>query len=287
MSNLASLLFETKAFKICEENKPFWLTAGTISPYFVNTHFLYGSEESANKLLDFINNELEHSEKKDIPAHVFKEVLNEYNTNTIYKEVVDTLKNYIENNIDIEKVDYVSGGERRDWFFSNMIAYLLKKPHITLFKDQSSIVSNFDFTENTIPQELENKKVLHIADLLTQASSYSRFWIPAIHNLKANIVWSFAIVNRLQGGDELLKENNIDSYSLLQIDLPLFEKALELNIINENQLSMLKEFKKDPYNSMREFLVKHPEFLQNALNSDAKTASRAKSCIDNDYYKLK
>ena len=253
MSNLTSLLFETKAFKICEENKPFWLTAGTISPYFVNTHFLYGSEESANKLLDFINNELEHSEKKDIPAHVFKEVLNEYNTNTIYKEVVDTLKNYIENNIDIE----------------------------------SSIVSNFDFTENTIPQELENKKVLHIADLLTQASSYSRFWIPAIHNLKANIVWSFAIVNRLQGGDELLKENNIDSYSLLQIDLPLFEKALELNIINENQLSMLKEFKKDPYNSMREFLVKHPEFLQNALNSDAKTASRAKSCIDSDYYKLK
>ena len=54
MSKLMSLLFETNAFKICEENKPFWYTSGKIGPYFVNTHFLYGSENDANELLDFI-----------------------------------------------------------------------------------------------------------------------------------------------------------------------------------------------------------------------------------------
>lgn len=287
MSNLMSLLFETKAFKICEENKPFWLTAGTISPYFVNTHFLYGSEESANEFLKFITNDLEVSSRTDLPAHIFEKVLNQYNTNSIYKEVVDTLKEYILSKVDINDVDYISGGERRDWYFSDIIAYLLQKPHLTLFKDQSAVVSNYDFTKTENVLSLENKKVLHIADLLTQASSYTRFWIPAIQNLGSNIVWSFAIVNRLQGGDELLKENNVESYSLLQINEELFEKALELNIINENQLAMLKDFKKDPHESMRNFLIKHPEFLEASLNADEKTAQRARSCVDSDYYNLK
>ena len=55
MKDLMSLLFDTNAFKICAENKPFWYTSGKIGPYFVNTHFLYGSENDANELLDYIN----------------------------------------------------------------------------------------------------------------------------------------------------------------------------------------------------------------------------------------
>ena len=50
---------------------------------------------------------------------------------------------------------------------------------------------------------------------------------------------------------------------------------------------MLKDFTKDPDGSMREFLIAHPEFLENALNSDEKTAKRAKLCIESDLYNLK
>ena len=50
---------------------------------------------------------------------------------------------------------------------------------------------------------------------------------------------------------------------------------------------MLTEFKKDPYTYMRNFLIAHPEFLENALKADPKTAKRAQSCIDNDLYNLK
>jgi len=42
---------------------------------------------------------------------------------------------FIKNNIDVNEVDYISGGERRDWFFSPIIAKLLNKPHITIYKD--------------------------------------------------------------------------------------------------------------------------------------------------------
>ena len=38
---------------------------------------------------------------------------------------------------------------------------------------------------------------------------------------------------------------------------------------------------------MREFLINHPDFLENALNSDEKTAKRAKLCIENNFYDLK
>ena len=58
MKNLTSYLFKTNAFRVCEENKPFWYTSGKIGPYFVNGHFLYGNEKDANDLLNFINSEL-------------------------------------------------------------------------------------------------------------------------------------------------------------------------------------------------------------------------------------
>ena len=55
MSDIQSYLFETNAVKFCEENNPFWYTSGKIGPYFINTHFLYGSEESAVDFLKFID----------------------------------------------------------------------------------------------------------------------------------------------------------------------------------------------------------------------------------------
>ena len=58
MFNLANYLFETNAIRFCEENKPFWYTSGKIGPYFINTHFIYGSEKDAVELLSFIDEAL-------------------------------------------------------------------------------------------------------------------------------------------------------------------------------------------------------------------------------------
>ena len=49
---------------------------------------------------------------------------------------------------------------------------------------------------------------------------------------------------------------------------------------------MLKGFYKDPYTTMRNFLLNHPEFLENSLKSDEKTIKRAKLLIDNNLYNL-
>lgn len=263
----------------------FGILHGKIGPYFINTHFVYGDEKSAVQLLEFINQNL--SDKQTLPKKIFDKVLKQYNENKIYKDVIDTMKNYIEENIDVTKIDYISGGERRDWFFSNMIAYLLKKPHISIFKDLNTVISDYNF-ENSITSksDLDGKNVLHVADLITVASSYIRAWIPAIQNLGASIKWSCSVVDRMQGGKDKLKANNIESFSLVNVDESLFKKALELKIINENQFNMLKDFFKNPDETMKNFLIAHPEFLENALNSDEKTRSRAKLLVDGNLYGL-
>ena len=284
MSDIMSYLFETNAIRFCEENKPFWYTSGKIGPYFINTHFVYGNEKDAVELLSFIDECL--SDKITLPKKVFEKVLLQYQNNEIYKNVIDTMIKYIEDNIDISEIDCISGGERRDWFFSNIIAYLLKKPHISIYKDLSTVISDSDFKETKIVTSLDNKKVLHVADLITVASSYIRAWIPAIKNLGANICWSCVVVDRMQGGKEKIEAEGIKSLSLVQVDTRLFKKALDMGIINETQLDMLNGFFKDPDNTMREFLINHPEFLENALQADEKTQKRARLLVDGNLYNL-
>lgn len=285
MSELMSYLFKTNAIKFCEENKPFWYTSGKIGPYFINTHFLYGNEEDATKFLEFCNQCLEN--KETLPKKVFNEVLNQYNTNAIYKNVINTIKKYIEENIDISKIDYISGGERRDWYFSNIIANLMKKPHITIYKNLSVKVNDSNFENEINIKELKGKNVLHIADLITVASSYIRAWIPVITNLGAKMCWSCAVVDRMQGGKNNLEAQGVKSFSPVKIDKGLFEKALNMNIINKKQCEMLNKFYDNPDETMKNFLIEHQEFIKNSLNADEKTRKRAELLIESDLYNIK
>ncbi len=284
MSDIMSYLFETNAIKFCEENKPFWYTSGKIGPYFINTHFVYGSEKEAVEFLSFIDECL--ADKQSLPAKVFERSLSQYKNNAIYRDVIDTMKQYIEENINVSEIDYVSGGERRDWFFSNIIAHLLNKPHISIYKDLSTVVSDSNFSSSEAIKDLSGKKVLHIADLITVASSYIRAWLPAIRNLGGTVAWSCVVVDRMQGGSEKIEAEGVKAFSLVKVDSSLFNKALEMGIINENQVKMLNGFYSDPDETMKNFLIKHPEFLENALKSDEKTRKRAQLLVDGNLYGL-
>ena len=285
MSDIISYLFETKAIKFCEENKPFFLTSGMISPYFVNTHFLYGDEKSATEFLSYIDTLL--ADRINLPKKVFEKVKIQYENNSIFKYTIDTMIKAITDNVDVNEIDYISGGERRDWYFSNMIAYILKKPHLTLFKDMEAFVSPYDFSNTEKITDLSGKKVLNASDLVTAASNYVRSWIPAIRNLNGNLAWTCYVVDRKQGGTEVLEKENIKPISLAIVDDSLFKNAYEQKIINETQLEMLLGFYKDPYTTMRNFLIEHPEFLEEASKSDnERTKKRVKTLLENNLYNL-
>ena len=59
-----------------------------------------------------------------------------------------------------------------------------------------------------------------------------------------------------------------------------------MGIINENQRDMLNNFFANPDESMKNFLIEHPEFLENSLKSDEKTRKRAQLLIDGNLYGL-
>lgn len=277
---LISWLFETKAVRVCPQDKPFWYTSGTIGPYYINTHFLYGSEDKANELLKIID-----SEKTDIyncPSNLLKITLENYHSDTIYHGLIDIMSDFIKENIDLCQVDYISGGERRDWFFSLIIADILNKPHITIYKDLKAVVSVNGKTEDL--KDITGKKVLHIADLITEASSYERAWLPVLRSHGAEMEWSVVVVDRKQGGGELLEREGVKSFAMVSIAKALFEGAKDMGLIQPEQQKMLNDYIDNPKEAMKGFLKAHPEFMENALNGDPKTRERAQLCIEKKFY---
>lgn len=273
-------LFETKALVVCNEKEPFWYTSGTIGPYYINTHFLYGSKIKAENLLSYIDNQ-----KDDINIfhdNLLKETHNNYKNDEIYKNVIDSIIMYIKKNLDLNSIDIISGGERRDWFFSNIIAHLLEKPHLTIYKNKK--VQLFRKDEILDLEEVKGKNILHIADLVTEASSYIEMWIPMINEIGGSIKNSLVVIDRNQGAKEILNNENIKLHSMIKIDIDFFQKANDLRYINKEQLILLSAYILEPKKSMKEFLKENKQFLIDSLNSDQKTIMRAKKCIDNKIY---
>jgi orotate phosphoribosyltransferase len=279
---LVSWLFETKAVRVCPQDKPFWYTSGTIGPYYINTHFLYGSEEKANKLLELID--LEKGDRLGCPGKIFEAVCANYEKDGLFKGLIDEMVLFIRDNIKLDEIDCISGGERRDWFFSLIISKLLDKPHLTIYKDLNAVLSCGGKAEPA--ESLQGKRLLHIADLITEASSYTRAWIPAVNRLGGEMKWSLVVVDRLQGGAQSLAADGVKSFSMINVDSGLFDEALALGLINDHQYSLIMEYLDDPKGSMRNFLIMHPEFMENSLNADEKTRQRAKLCLEKDYYGL-
>ncbi len=278
--NLINWLFETTAVRVCPEGKPFWYTSGTIGPYYINTHFLFGSEEKALELLEKID--AEKANKQTCPEKLLLVVEANYASDRIYKGLIDSMLDFIKNNIEIDNIDYVSGGERRDWFFSLLVAKGLERPHITIYKDSSAVITEKGKT--SVAESICGARVLHIADLINVGSSYERAWVPAIKNICGQMTESVVVIDRLQGGAELLEKNNVCSFAMVSINKEFFNKALELGHISKGQYDMIMLYIADPQESMKVFMKEHPEFIENSLKADNRTRERAQLCIDKGIY---
>ena len=290
--NVVKWLFETSAVRVCPENKPFWYTSGRIGPFYVNTHFLYGSEEKANALLKQID--VLVADKIGCSKEIESLVLANLKEDAIYRGVISALVEKIEKAVDLSAVDGISGGERRDWFFSLAVAHRLKKPHLTLFKDMGAVLySGHDLPASpNLPapgtavtlKALPGMRFLHVADLITTASSYERAWVPAVHALGAEMPWSLVVVDRMQGGSGRLASLGVESLALTEIRSDLFVMAVQAGVLEPSRLDLLLDYMADPEGSMALFMAAHPEFLQEALAGDEKTSIRARLCVEKDFY---
>lgn len=273
-------LFETEAVRMAPADHPFWYTSGMLGPFYCNTHFLLKSEKDAGDMLKLIEAAIAE-DKLTAPKKIFEALKKFYDMNGTFKMTMDRLaeeaKNY--------EFDFISGGERRDYFFSMIPAYLLGKPHLTIYKDMSSLYSEAIDGDSVKPSEalLKGKKALHICDLINTASSYERAWVPAIRALGADITDTLAVVDRCQGGAEVLEGLGVKLKTLTKINAEFFEDIYNNGIIDEAQKDFVLKYLSSPSEYMKHFLDTHPGFIDGELAKGGKAAERAKLAIEKGY----
>ena len=272
---IISWLFETDAVRVCPEGQPFWYTSGKLGPFYINTQFLYGSEAAANALLKTIE-EACAGEKLAFYDKVWADISAQMESCPIFAQLIDLLADAARK----MDVDFVSGGERRDFFFSMPVAKKLGMGHLSIFKDLSSVYTDENgVSMDSAEANLAGKKSVHIADLITVASSYVRAWIPAVEALGAKIAYSLAVVDRDQGGSQILADAGCPLTTLITIKPELFEQAKKLGRVTDAQIELVNSFIADPDKFLHDFLVSHPDFLANEIAKGGKSAQRAELCI--------
>ena len=272
---IISWLFETDAVRVCPEGQPFWYTSGKLGPFYINTQFLYGSEAAANALLKTIE-EACAGEKLAFYDKVWADISAQLESCPIFSQLIDLLTEEARK----MDVDFVSGGERRDFFFSMPVAKKLHMGHLSIFKDLSSVYTDENgVSMESVKANLAGKRSIHIADLITVASSYIRAWIPAVEALGAKIAYSLAVVDRDQGGVKILADAGCPLTTLIVIKPALFETAAKMGRVTPAQLELVNSFIADPDKFMTDFLLAHPDFLAGEIAKGGKSAQRAELCI--------
>ena len=277
---IAEALFRTEALKPAPADQPFWYTSGTLGPYFINTHYLFGGAERAGELLAAINRALE-GPRTELPLKVGSLCMAEYQENANYRRIIDVACEKLK----ALEFDAVSGGERRDYFFSFAVAENMQLPHITLFKDKAGVWTDLHFKapKTLASGALQGKKVLHVADLVTEASSYLRAWLPALRDFGAGITETLAVVDRSQGGREILAKEGVELLSLIELDEAFFREAEAKEQITPEQCEGILRFREDPHAYMQKFLAGHPDFIAQELAKGGKSEERARRAIKEGY----
>ena len=277
--DLLEALLETEALRLPPPGEVFWYTSGTVGPYYINTENLYGGPTAAGELLGYIDAE---SGRADFPLRLRERVEKQYAEDAIYRQVVDSLVAGARDTG--AEYQAVSGGERRDWFFSLAVAARLGLPDLLIFKDHRKILLDGDQIHPIVANELVT---LHVADLVTEASSYFRDWIPVVSAGGGRIAYAANVIDRGQGGIEVLNERGVPAGALMRVDETVFARLVEMGRINADQAAVLASYYRDPHAAMKDFLEAHPEFLRRALNGDdARAAGRARMLVEENPYDL-
>jgi len=180
--NLRNLM-ATQAFRFIDEKTPWFpYTSGQIGPYYVQSICV----------------------ERDGMAYQFA-----------VKSLIELIRTKI------GEFDVISGGETRDWDFSNPVAVMMQKPHAKLYKDG-----------RLLGAEVKGKKVVHVADLNNEGSSVHDYWKPIIEKNGGSFAAVFSFVDRMEDGFALFKKISLPNYSVV----PLDEKAWDV-LLAEQQIS--------------------------------------------------
>lgn len=211
-TNLHNLL-RTGAFRFVDQATPWFpYTAGQIGPYYVQSVCI----------------------EKDGGAYAY---------------AVQSLAELIR--AEIGSFDVISGGETRDWDFSNPVAVMMGKPHAKMYKDG-----------RLLGADVKGRKIVHVADLNNEGSSVRDYWKPIVERNNGAFIAVVSFIDRLEDGYLLFKEMALPCYSVVPLDKTAWDIILKEGCISKNVHRQLVARMQDRRKWAINALLDNPEYFR-------------------------
>lgn len=173
--------------------------------------------------------------------------------------------------------DAISGGESRDWDFSNPVAYALRKPHIKLYKDPA---------KNPPLGIIKGQRIVHGADLQNEGSSIRDSWSPQIVKGEGKLVHAVFYVDRLEDGVQVMQELKLPSDAVVPLDGNAWQILMDIGYIDRPLYDSLCRRMEDKTAWAHNALRTHIGHLE-ALLKDPKSKAKAEKNLNVGYPEIK
>ncbi len=197
------------------------------------------------------------------------------NNGVSYTKAINSIKEIIEGTIGVKGFDVISGGETRDWDFSNPVAVMMQKPHTKLYKDKKPVGA-----------KVNGKSFVHVADLNNEGSSMRDFWYPQIKNNGGIMTHAFFYIDRLEDGVEELKKLGLESHSVIPFDSNAWQFLIDSKKISPEVYQSLNERLEDKTAWAHDALRKHTSHLIGLLK-DSSTKAKGEKILNVGYPEIK
>lgn len=165
-----------------------------------------------------------------------------------------------------KEYDVISGGERRDFIFSNPVAVSIEKPHLSLYRDGRFIGA-----------DVNGKRIVHVSDLNNEGSSPRNLWIPMIRNLGGNVENIFFYVDRMEGGVNVMRDLGLERHAVVSLDNEAWNYLLKANVVSEDVYREIRDRMEDRDEWARRMLKTDrgfEQFVEYLKNTDMKECAR-------------
>ncbi len=228
-TNLRNLL-NTGAFRFVDARTPWFpYTSGQVGPYYVQSTTV----------------------EKDGAA---------------YAVAIQSLVSLIQ--AEIGAFDAISGGETRDWDFSNPVAIALHKPHLKMYKDGK-----------VLGADIAGKTFLHVADLNNEGSSVRDYWKPIIEQGGGRLAGVVSFVDRMEDGFTALQKLGIRLFCVVPLDARAWGIARETGHVSVALHAQLvaRQANRDAW--AEHALLSQPDYFRR-FHQDPKTRAKAARMIN-------
>lgn len=158
--------------------------------------------------------------------------------------------------------DAVSGGETRDWDFSNPVAVNLQMPHIKIYKNGKVLGAG-----------IPGKRILHVADLNNEGSSFRDYWKPIIEKNNGRVIGMLSFVDRMEDGLAVLEELKVPCLSVIPLDKSAWEQARHEGYIPESVFKTIIDRMQNRHAWAERVLLSNPDYFK-AMHANPQTRDK-------------